>query len=249
MNQNMTQIYTPATQVDAQGQPIIPNTVQPNPVMFTQEQVNSIVAGRVNSEKAKLTTLQTQLSNTTSEMETLRQQLTAYQNRDVLQNSGIPAYLYDYVAFEATKLAVNGKSFADAVTEFKTAHADLFNQPTNIANQQSIGTPTPGNNTQNANVVQQVIPQVAQPVTQVQPNTQQAMPVQANTVQKMQGILPNTNVNPQVMGNTAQFMGNPQVMPNQPQQVASTGAMFGQVSPSQQAFDANAFVKNMTKFK
>lgn len=243
MNQNMTQFYTPTPQVVATPTPNTPpSTVQPNPVTFTQEQVNSIVSGRLNSERTKMQTIQNELSNATAEVDSLRQQLTAYQNREVLQTSGIPAHMYDYVAFEANKLAVNGKSFADAVTEFKTAHAELFALPTDIANTQGTVAHTPVANTPVGNVAQQTVPPTQQTPSQV-------MPAQVSTPQIPQGNPSAPQYNPQVMGNTAQFTTTPQGVPSNQPQVVATGAMFGQVTPSQGTFDADAFIKSMTKLR
>ena len=100
---------------------------QPQGNMFTQEQLNAIIGTRVSTLNNKITELQNQLTAAQQLANNYANQVTNYQQRDAVVNSGVPAQFVDYVRYEASKLAVNGKSFEDAVKEFTKSNEALFN--------------------------------------------------------------------------------------------------------------------------
>lgn len=110
-----------------------PNVVQQNAQnfqpMFTQEQLNGIIQGRVNPLNQRITDLNQQLAQSQQLANSYLAELTGYKNREVAMSAGIPAHLVDFAVFEASKLAVNGKSFADAIKEFMTSNQQLFVNP------------------------------------------------------------------------------------------------------------------------
>ena len=100
---------------------------QPQGNMFTQEQLNAIIGTRVSSLNGKIQDLTNQLAAAQQLANNYATQVTNYQQRDTVVNSGVPAQFVDYVRYEASKLAVNGKSFEDAVKEFTKSNEALFN--------------------------------------------------------------------------------------------------------------------------
>ena len=126
--------------------------------LFTQAQVNDIVSSRVNGLNEKLTTLTNQIAQLTNQSNTYLTELTAYKQRDILAQNGVPAKFNDFVAFEASKLAVNGKTFEDGVKEFVTGNQELFS--TNIS--ATVQTPTTSSVSQQVTGYNPAIP-VVQP--------------------------------------------------------------------------------------
>lgn len=101
--------------------------------LFTQEQVNSIVAGRVNELNQKiveLTNANAQLQATSNRYAT---ELNTLRAESVLIREGVNPQMKDYVAFEVNKRAVNGKSFETALQEFKSANGHMFTNTANTA--------------------------------------------------------------------------------------------------------------------
>lgn len=281
MNSNILQGQQPVVQPNTvQGlqqtlqQPIVqglgditqPQTVQTPTGYLTQEQVNSIVATRVNGLNQKISQLTAQLSQVTQQSNAFANELAGYKNNEVLTSEGVPDYLKDYVSFEANKLAVNGKSFADAVKEFKSANANLFNTP-------SVGVPSTGAVQQTPNTVpvgatgiatgQPNTPNVQQSlglnINQPQPtavgtqqpqlpNGLQSNPLQNNQgIQQPQlqnGIQANLLQNNQGIQGSQQLQNGVQVSPT-----VSTGATGGTFNPNAQPFDAQAFLRERFKVK
>lgn len=137
---NLTNVTTatPITQQNVQSQPTQTQVVnhgyptqpiqptQNNQALFTQEQLNSIIQGRVNPLNQRVQDLTSQLAQAQQLSQSYLNELQGYKNKEIVANAGVPAYMQEFVAFEAQKLAVNGKSFADAVKEYTTANAQLF---------------------------------------------------------------------------------------------------------------------------
>lgn len=147
---NLTNVTTatPNTQQNVQSQPIQTQVVdngytaqtvqsaQTSQALFTQEQLNSIIQGRVNPLNQRVQDLSNQLAQAQQLSQSYLNELTGYKNRETVLAAGVPAQFADFVTFEANKLAVNGKSFADAVKEYTAANSQLFGISQGIQNTQ-----------------------------------------------------------------------------------------------------------------
>lgn len=183
---------------------------QPQGNMFTQEQLNAIIGTRVSSLNNKIQDLTNQLAAAQQLANNYASQVTNYQQRDTVVNSGVPAQFVDYVRYEASKLAVNGKSFEDAVKEFTKSNEALFSsQPTS----------TQGN----VNPTQMNIPTTAGATQQPSSNANAQTPSQGvsqpapmqQTVPMMQQIAPQLQGNnPVATGNTG--IPYPNIQQSQP---------------------------------
>ena len=164
-------VQQPVVQQPLQAQPIVLQTPQSG---FTQEQVNSIVSGRVNALNQKITELTAQLDEKQKLADSYLTELTGLKNRDTATKAGVPAQFTDYAIFEAQKLAVNGKSFEDAMKEIVTSNASLFGV-SNPSGQGACTTPNAQAPTGNAVNPTQTTPtgqQVMQPVAHGSTGTQ-----------------------------------------------------------------------------
>ena len=159
---------------------------QPQGNTFTQEQLNAIIGTRVSSLNNKIQDLTNQLAAAQQLANNYASQVTNYQQRDIVVNSGVPTQFVDYVRYEASKLAVNGKSFEDAVKEFTKSNEALFSsQPTSTQGNVSptqMNIPTTAGATQqpssnaNAQTPSQGVSQPA-PMQQIVPQLQGNNPV------------------------------------------------------------------------
>lgn len=200
-------------------QPVV--NVQPaqnTQAMFTQEQLNSIISGRINPLNQKIQELNTQLAQAQQLSQSYLNELTGFKNRESAVKAGVPAQFVDFAVFEASKLAVNGKSFDDAIKEYVASNGQLFG--VSQMNNQTQQTVSPA--------VQQVTQGVANPAQSVQ--TQQVVDSQvtnnvggmavqsASNTNNVQGVSAsqlnvadtfNTQSNVQYGATTIQSAGNP----------------------------------------
>lgn len=202
-------------------QPVV--NVQPaqnTQAMFTQEQLNSIISGRINPLNQKIQELNAQLAQAQQLSQSYLNELTGFKNRESAVKAGVPAQFVDFAVFEASKLAVNGKSFEDAMKEYVASNGSLFgvsqmnNQVQQTASpavqQTTQGVASPAQNVQTQQV-STVNGQVAgQATNQNAVNNQVANTNVANNgiVQQSVGVsLPQTNV--QYGATSVQTAGNP----------------------------------------
>lgn len=202
-------------------QPVV--NVQPaqnTQAMFTQEQLNSIISGRINPLNQKIQELNAQLAQAQQLSQSYLNELTGFKNRESAVKAGVPAQFVDFAVFEASKLAVNGKSFEDAMKEYVASNGSLFgvsqmnNQVQQTASpavqQTTQGVASPAQNVQTQQV-STVNGQVAgQATNQNAVNNQVANTSVANNgiVQQTVGVsLPQTNV--QYGATSVQTAGNP----------------------------------------
>lgn len=94
--------------------------------LFTQADVDGIVSGRVNAEKAKYTDLQTKYDGVVKELSTYKAQLEGIKRDSALAEAGIPKQYRDYISFEANKLVNDKTSFEEAVNTVIKANGQLF---------------------------------------------------------------------------------------------------------------------------
>lgn len=94
--------------------------------LFTQEQLNSIISGRINPLNQRVTELSNQLAKAEKLTAQYHEELEGYKRKEVALKEGIPTDLVDYAIFGASKLVSKEKSFEDALKEFKAANETLF---------------------------------------------------------------------------------------------------------------------------
>ena len=202
-------------------QPVVTNQqVQNSQALFTQEQLNSIISGRINPLNQKIQELNAQLAQAQQLSQSYLNELTGFKNRESAVKAGVPAQFVDFAVFEASKLAVNGKSFEDAMKEYVASNGSLFgvsqmnNQVQQTASpavqQTTQGVAIPAQNVQTQQI-STVNGQVAgQATNQNAVNNQVANTNVANNgiVQQSVGVsLPQTNV--QYGATSVQTAGNP----------------------------------------
>lgn len=187
-------------------QPVVTTQpVQNNQELFTQEQLNSIISGRVNPLNQKINDLNTQLAQTQQLSQSYHNELIGFKQRDAAVKANVPAQFVDFAVFEANKLAVNGKSFEDAIKEYVASNGSLFGVSQNGSQVQPTTTPVVGQTTQ-------VVDNPAQTI-QAQQTSNGAVgistqPVVANpNVQPSIGVVPQMNV--QYGATSMQIAGNP----------------------------------------
>ena len=214
LTQQNVQSQPTQTQVVNQGYTTQPTqSAQNSQALFTQEQLNSIIQGRVNPLNQRVQDLTNQLAQAQQLSQSYLNELQGYKNKEIVASAGVPAYMQDFVAFEAQKLAVNGKSFADAVKEYTQANAQLFNIGQGIQNTQ----PTP----QTIPSVGQVSSQTAMQNMSVAQN-QQVNTNQPSVVAQVNGVAQNPSV-----------VGQPTIQSGQAGQVAQGATSFtGVVNPN-----------------
>ena len=194
-------------------QPVIANQpVQNNQALFTQEQLNSIISGRINPLKQKINDLNAQLAQAQQLSQSYLNELTGFKQRDMAVKAGVPTQFVDFAVFEANKLAVNGKSFDDAIKEYVASNGQLFGVSQNGSQVQPTPTPVVGQTTQVvANPAQTIqAQQTNNGAVGVVPNAQvvNTQPVVTNqNVQPSIGVVPQMNV--QYGATSVQTAGNP----------------------------------------
>lgn len=165
-NVNVQGVSTQTQQAQAQvvtqqlaNQTLVNNQqIQNNQALFTQEQLNSIISNRINPLNQKIQELNTQLAQEQQLSQSYLNELTGFKNRESAVKAGVPAQFVDFAVFEASKLAVNGKSFDDAMKEYVASNGQLFG--VSQMNNQTQQTVSPA--------VQQVTQDVANPAQSVQ---------------------------------------------------------------------------------
>ena len=216
-------------------------------VSFTPEQqamINNIVSGRVNEVTAKYLGQITQLQQVAQAYSSTQAELEQFKMNDMLNKSGVQPIFSKFVASEAKALAVNGKTFDVAVSEFLNANPQFRTQT--VIGTEQVSNVVPNVNTdmsmQNANIGVQwgTAQQVQQPVanqnmqfqqTQVgaqvvngQP-AQAQQPIQQQVVQQAQQVPQVANIGG--VAQTQQVVQNGVV--NQPVYNGATGVSNAQV--------------------
>lgn len=140
--------------------------------MFTQEQLNSIISGRINALNQKVGELSTALEKSNKLTEQYHAELEGYKRKEIALKEGISADLVDYAIFGANKLVSKDKSFEDALKEFKASNATLFGV-TQQAGGSENGSTQANNNGQQAQQTQQASTQQTQQTQTVNMNNGQ----------------------------------------------------------------------------
>lgn len=233
MNNSGSQVTNVNGQVVAQQQQVQAQVVNTVPVqqpvvnvqpaqntqaMFTQEQLNSIISGRINPLNQKIQELNAQLAQAQQLSQSYLNELTGFKNRESAVKAGVPAQFVDFAVFEASKLAVNGKSFDDAIKEYVASNGSLFgvsqmsNQVQQTASpavqQTTQGVANPAQNVQTQQTVgNQVTSNVSGMFVQGALNTSSVQGVSASQSNVANTF--NTQSNVQYGATTVQSAGNP----------------------------------------
>lgn len=233
MNNSGSQVTNVNGQVVAQQQQVQAQVVNTVPVqqpvvnvqpaqntqaMFTQEQLNSIISGRINPLNQKIQELNAQLAQAQQLSQSYLNELTGFKNRESAVKAGVPAQFVDFAVFEASKLAVNGKSFDDAIKEYVASNGSLFgvsqmsNQVQQTASpavqQTTQGVANPAQNVQTQQTVgNQVTGNVSGMFVQGALNTSSVQGVSASQSNVANTF--NTQSNVQYGATTVQSAGNP----------------------------------------
>ena len=173
-------------------QPVVTNQqVQNNQALFTQDQLNSIISGRINPLNQKINDLNTQLAQAQQLSQSYLNELTGFKQRDAAVKAGVPSQFVDFAVFEANKLAVNGKTFEDAIKEYVASNSSLFGVSQNGSQVQTTQTPVVGQTTQ-------VVANPAQTIQAQQTNNGVAGVTPNAQVVNTQQVVANQNVQPSV---------------------------------------------------
>lgn len=179
LNMGNDENVTPTTDNSQQTENVTPQagaTPQNSDHMFTQEQLNSIISGRINALNQKVGELSTALEKSNKLTEQYHAELEGYKRKEIALKEGISADLVDYAIFGANKLVSKDKSFEDALKEFKASNATLFGVTQQAGGSENGSTQT-NNNGQQA--------QQATQSTQQTQQTQQTQTVNMNAGQNV----------------------------------------------------------------
>lgn len=116
--------------------------------LLTQEQVNDIVAERVNGMTAKYNALNTQYEQLSKNLTTAVNELQTYKNKELATKAGVQSQFVDFVLYEANKNVTDKKGIDSAIAEFVKANPYVTSDVTTENNTNNKGTNT-GFNSQN----------------------------------------------------------------------------------------------------
>ena len=140
--------------------------------LFTQEQLNSIISGRINALNQRVGELSTALEKSNKLTEQYHDELEGYKRKEIALKEGISAELVDYAIFGANKLVSKDKTFEAALKEFKEANKALFGVTQQAGGSENGSTQT-NNNGQQAQQTQQASTQQTQQTQTVNMNNGQ----------------------------------------------------------------------------
>ena len=147
-NTQQNQVQT-QPQPQAQPQAQVRNNSQR---LLTQDQVNEIVADRVNETNNKYNVLKTQYETLSNNLTAAVNELQTYKNRELAEKAGVKSQFIDFALYEAQKLTTDKKGIDVAITEFVKANPYVTKDVTSTNNTNNVtnkGTNTTGFNGQN----------------------------------------------------------------------------------------------------
>lgn len=141
-----TDTSTQQTQVQTQQQTAqVQNNSQR---LFTQDQLNDIIAERVNGITAKYNALNTQYDQLSKNLTTAIDELQSYKNKELATKAGVQNQFVDFVLYEAKKNVTDKKGIDSAIADFVKANPYVTNNVT-TENNTNNKTNTTGFNSQN----------------------------------------------------------------------------------------------------
>lgn len=119
--------------------------------LFTQDQLNDIIAERVNVITSKYNTLNTQYEQLSKNLTTAVNELQSYKNKELATKAGVQSQFIDFVLYEANKMTTDKKGIDSAIADFVKANPYVTSSVTaeNNNNNNNNGTNTTGFNSQN----------------------------------------------------------------------------------------------------
>ena len=120
--------------------------------LLTQDQVNDIVAERVNGITAKYNALNTQYEQLSKNLTTAVNELQTYKNKELATKAGVQSQFLDFVLYKAEQMTTDKKGIDVAITEFVKANPYVTKDVTDTNNANNVtnkGTNTTGFNGQN----------------------------------------------------------------------------------------------------
>ena len=117
--------------------------------LFTQDQLNDIIAERVNVITSKYNTLNTQYEQLSKNLTTAVNELQSYKNKELATKAGVQSQFIDFVLYEANKMTTDKKGIDSAIADFVKANPYVTSSVTAENNNNNNGTNTTGFNSQN----------------------------------------------------------------------------------------------------
>ena len=117
--------------------------------LLTQDQVNDIVAERVNGITAKYNALNTQYEQLSKNLTTAVNELQSYKNKELATKAGVQSQFVDFVLYEAKKMTTDKKGIESAIADFVKANPYVTSNVTTENNTNNNGKNTTGFNSQN----------------------------------------------------------------------------------------------------
>lgn len=118
--------------------------------LLTQDQVNDIVAERVNGITAKYNALNTQYEQLSKNLTTAVNELQTYKNKELATKAGVQSQFVDFVLYKAEQMTTDKKGIESAIADFVKANPYVTSNVTTENNTNNKGTnTTTGFNSQN----------------------------------------------------------------------------------------------------
>lgn len=117
--------------------------------LLTQDQVNDIVAERVNGITAKYNALNTQYEQLSKNLTTAVNELQTYKNKELATKAGVESQFVDFVLYKAEQMTTDKKGIESAIADFVKANPYVTSNVTTENNTNNKGTNTTGFNSQN----------------------------------------------------------------------------------------------------
>ena len=117
--------------------------------LLTQDQVNDIVAERVNGITAKYNALNTQYEQLSKNLTTAVNELQSYKNKELATKAGVQSQFVDFVLYKAEQMTTDKKGIESAIADFVKANPYVTSNVTTENNTNNKSTNTTGFNSQN----------------------------------------------------------------------------------------------------
>ena len=117
--------------------------------LLTQDQVNDIVAERVNGITAKYNALNTQYEQLSKNLTTAINELQSYKNKELATKAGVQSQFVDFVLYKAEQMTTDKKGIESAIADFVKANPYVTSNVTTENNTNNNGKNTTGFNSQN----------------------------------------------------------------------------------------------------
>ena len=117
--------------------------------LLTQDQVNDIVAERVNGITAKYNALNTQYEQLSKNLTTAVNELQTYKNKELATKAGVQSQFVDFVLYKAEQMTTDKKGIDSAIAHFVKANPYVTSSVPAENHKNNNGTNTTGFNSQN----------------------------------------------------------------------------------------------------